>query len=177
MNKILILFVSLLIFTGCSSLKVTNDYDPDVSLVGLKSYTVLPLKNDAPNTLVNERIIEAITNNLNAKRYTLSDKASADFHVQFQIKVKHDVPSNTSFGVGIGTFSGNTGGSLSSSRRQIYDEGTLIIDMLDPSDGKVLWRSTATDALKQFDSPEERRVYTDKVINAMLASFPQRTAP
>jgi hypothetical protein len=177
MNRILVLLISLLILTGCSSLKVTSDYDPNVSLAGLEDYAVFPFENNSTDSLKNDRIIEAVTHNLTAKGYTLSDKSSADFYVRFQTMIRENVPGKTGFSIGLGTFSGNIGGSVGTSRYRTYDEETLIIDMLNPSDEKLLWRGVATDTAEQPDSPEERQVYTDKVVDALLASFPKRALP
>lgn len=177
MNRVLLFFIPLLILTGCSSLKVTSDYDPNVSLAGLQSYAVFPLESNSTDSLKNDRITEAVTHNLTAKGYTLADKLSADFHVRFQTMVRENVPGNTGFSIGLGTFSGNLGGSAGTSRYRTYDEETLIIDMLSPSNGKLLWRGVATDTAEQPDSPEERRTHTVKVVDALLASFPKRALP
>ncbi|MEA3372700.1 MAG: DUF4136 domain-containing protein [Campylobacterota bacterium] len=176
MKSLLTFWIALLLFTGCSSLKVNTDYDPDISLGGLHTYSIMDPTQKGPDTLQDERIIKAITANLNAKGYRSAAKENADFRVRFRTEVERDVPSNVSFGFGVGSFSGNTGTSVGASRQPLHDKGTLIIDMLSSSDEKILWRGTASDNLRKSDTPHEREAYVQKLVNALLKSFPERAA-
>ncbi len=174
MKSLLTFSLVLLLFTGCSSLKVNTDYDPDISLSGLHTYSIIDPTKKSPDTLQDERIIKAITTNLNAKGYRSVASKEADFHVRFQTEIQYDVPSNVSFGVGVGSFSGNRGASVGASRRPLNDKITLITDILSPSDEKLLWRGDASDNLTQNDTPQERETYIKKLADALLESFPKR---
>ena len=57
-----------------------------------------------------------------------------------------------------------------------YNSSIKIIDMISPSDEKILWRGTASDKLKNSETPQEREAYIQKLVNALLESFPKRAA-
>ncbi len=174
MNKLSLLLFSALFISACSTLKVTSDHDPDVSFHALKTFSILSRKVENPDSLNEERIIKAIRRNLIAKGYTSTDSKSASFLVRFQTRSQHDVPSNISFGLGLGTFSGNLGGTIGTSHRNTYDEETLIIEMLNSAGSNTFWQGTATDTVEKTDSPQERQAFVDNLVNALLEKFPAR---
>ena len=52
-------------------------------------------------------------------------------------------------------------------------EGSLVIDMIDTKEGKVIWRSTAQGTAKEtFQQPTEGRV--NEIIHDMFKKFPKK---
>lgn len=174
MKQFLISLFSIFVMTGCSSLKVNTDYDPDIMMQTYQSFFILQPSDDQPDTLTNERIVKAVSEHLQSKGYQPASKSEADFHVRYGTEVQEDVPSNFSFGFGIGMFSGHTGTSIGAAKRPLSNKGTLIIDMLSPSDHKTLWRGMARDTLKKNDTPQEREANIRHLVDSLLESFPKR---
>jgi hypothetical protein len=55
-----------------------------------------------------------------------------------------------------------------------YDEGKLIVDMLDPKNNNIIYRISVKDELKSFDTPKERTAYINDVVAQMLKDFPKK---
>lgn len=52
------------------------------------------------------------------------------------------------------------------------DSITLLLDLIDPRSGKLIWRGTAKDALDPEQTPEEQRTRLDAVTGFLLSGFP-----
>lgn len=163
---------AFLLLAGCSQLRVSTDYDPDVSLTQLHTFAILKPLEDSEDSLRDERVVRALTGNLEARGYRLTDRASADFHVRYKIGVLHGVPGNVSFGFGFGTFSGGSGASIGTSSRPLRDEAELVIDMLDPEDEKLIWRGSARGLMKSASTPLQREREIRRFVNRVLERFP-----
>jgi hypothetical protein len=154
-------------------MKVETDYDPEFDITALKTFAIVHDGINEADTLNEERIREAITRELKAKEYALAPRKMADFHVTFHTSVEEDVPSNVSFGIGLGTYSGGVGASVGQSTRATHDRGRLTVNMIDPKTGKTFWHAAAADKIDRFESPQERTAYFNKSVAAMLADFPE----
>lgn len=166
---IILLFLAL----GCSK-QPTIDYDPDFSTTSLKTYTIINRTEKGGDSLNDERIYKSIINEMNMKGYKYTSNDSTDFHITFEIAIKEDVPSNVSFGFGFGTYSGNTGTSVGTSRNLSSDQGNLLIRMIDPTTKKTFWQTSYTKGIEKLSSPEERSDYFKKVVSSMLKDFPSK---
>lgn len=164
----------LVLMAGCSSKKVDIDYDPEFSTTALSSFALVHKSTEGSNTLNDERIREAIVHQMELKGYKEAAVERADFHVSFQSKIEEDVPSNLSLGFGVGTFSSGLGTSIGTSHRAASDQGSLLINMLDPKTKKIFWRSSLTRDIDEFKTPQERSDYFDKSVSLMLEGFPKR---
>jgi len=171
MLKVIIAFLLALFFTGCSSMKTSTDYDPNFSTAPLASYAIVHQTKEGEDTLGSDRIINAIHTQMQNKDYHEVQKVSADFYIDFQTHVQHDVPSNFSFGFGVGRYSNNVGISASKTTTPSSDQGTLLIMMIDPKADKIFWQVSAKDKLKSFKSPQERTAYINATVASMLKTF------
>jgi hypothetical protein len=172
MNKLLLYLAVILFLGACSQLRVSTDYDPDVSVTLLHTYRVQEPQDIAFDTLHHERVVTAVQENLNAKGYREAEEGKADFHVRYRTEVLHDVPGNFSFGVGFGTFSGGSGMSLGTSSRPVQDEGVFLIDILNPKEGKIIWRGTVQGKMKRTATPAQREAEVRRFVDALLKEFP-----
>jgi hypothetical protein len=164
----------LLLMVGCSS-KVDTDYDPAYQTALLKTFAIVENVKGA-DTLDDERIREAITREMEQKGYTAVSQDAADFHISFLSRFEKDVPSNVSFGFGVGTFSSGVGGSVGTTRNVTNDKETLLINMVDPKTQKIFWRSEVSKKRRDFKSPQARSDYFNKLVASLVKEFPARTA-
>jgi hypothetical protein len=56
-------------------------------------------------------------------------------------------------------------------RTEQYVEGTLLMDMVDPKDMKLVWRASATDAIKDFRNRDKN---VDSAIKKIVKKFPPK---
>ncbi len=165
----------LVFLVGCST-KGETDYDPAFSTKALTTFAIVHADKEGLDTLDDERIREAITHEMQLKGFESAAKERADFHVTFQTKIEEDVPSNFSFGFGVGTYSSGVGTSVGTRHNVTNDKEKLGINMVDPKTNKTFWRAEVNQKRPDFKSPQERSAYFDKTITSMLKSFPAQAA-
>ncbi len=183
-----ILFLLLLV-GGCSTLRVSSDFNPTYDFTRLKTYAWLDdgkaVSSDARvnNDLIVERVRSAVESSLAAKGYVKTDAASADFVVSWlgAIDKKLQVESIDHFysPYGYGALARdpywNRGRGLRTTTAREYEEGTIIVDVLDPGQHKLIWRGSGTDRIGSNNSPEKVTRNINEAVSAIMASFPARS--
>ena len=166
--------ISLWIFAGCSSLKVNVDYDPDFDFKTPKSFAIAHYNKEGEDTLFNDRLIKALESDLQSKGYTKKVKEEADLIATFHTNVENKTSIDTDYQmIGYGRY-GYGGGMVATTRTYNYTKGTLIIDLLNPKNEKIVWRGIATDILKEHKTPQERTAYINMVVKETMANFPRK---
>jgi hypothetical protein len=167
------IIITISIFlSSCSSITVNQDYDPAFDFSKLKTFGFIPIPADAGiDQLSANKLDAAIKTELFAKGYTISDKADFGVALMFSSKTKTNVQSY-GYGYGYGGWGGHgmygTGGVDVTQ----YEQGTLIIDVIDMSNQKLVWRGTGTGALSDSPSVETRTENINNAVNQILAQFP-----
>lgn len=166
--------ISLWVFAGCSSLRVSVDYDPGFEFQTTNSFAIAHYNKEGEDTLFNDRLIGALAADLRSKGYMQSAKKEADLIVTFHTDVENKTSIDTDYQmIGYGGY-GYGGGMIATTRTYTYKKGTLIIDVLNPKNEKIVWRGMATDILKEHKTPQERTEYINKVVKETMASFPSK---
>jgi len=176
MLRKLLAFALLLLLSGCSGLQLQSDYDPAFNFGRLETFAVVYPENNGVSTLTQSRIADAVRTQMQKKGYREVPKADADFIVLFHTDVtaKRQVVTDYQL-VGLYPYYG-FGASMTVpvQREYSYEEGRIIVDALNPDGNRIFWRTTATDRLKSFDTPQERIGYIRKTVGEVLKSFPAR---
>lgn len=173
-----LLFSMLLLFAGCSTMKVESDYDPKFDFKQLRTFAVAFPEEKNVKTLTQSRIAEALKNRMIKKGYIETDRAKADFIMLFHTHVttKQQIVTDYQMMGYYPMYGYGFGGAVAVpvQSEYTYDEGKIIIDALDPRGKNVFWRAVATDELKSLKTPEERIKYIDSVVDRAMKSFPER---
>ena len=162
---------------ACSTLRVSTDYDPKIDFGRFRTYAWLPdeptptgsPRLDSP--LLHERIRTAIDRALEAKGFARTE--NPDFLVRFDLSSqrKLDVSTyNSGFYRGYGYWM-----SIPQTEVREYEEGSLIIDVIDRAEKKVVWRGIGQRRLRGEGAPtdpEELQKRADEVAAAVLKDFP-----
>lgn len=163
---------SILIFAGCSSISVHQDYDPEYDFTKLKTYGFIPLKSEAGiDQLSADKLSAAIKNELNNKGYSLSEAADFGIALMFSSKTKTNIQSY-GYGYGYGYWGRPGYGGMGGVDVTQYDEGTLVIDIIDMAEQKLVWRGIGSGAMSQSPTVEERTENINNAVNKILAQFP-----
>lgn len=167
----IIITISIFLIS-CSSITVNQDYDPAFDFSKLKTFGFIPIPADAGiDQLSANKLDAAIKTELFAKGYTISDKADFGVALMFSSKTKTNVQSY-GYGYGYGGWGGHgmygTGGVDVTQ----YEQGTLIIDVIDMSNQKLVWRGTGSGAMSDSPSVETRTENINNAVNQILAQFP-----
>ena len=176
--------LGLFLLTGCTTLTVHTDYDTKYDFQALKTYAWIEGKapsNDIRinNSLIINRVVDAVNNNLQAKGYQLVDKDKADFYVNWLGGIENKIRLETIngyygyLGYGYGSW-GYRGYWPDYSRTYYfeYQEGTLIIDIADSKNKQLIWRGTGQDYLDQRETPQEITQGINQTVTEILGGFP-----
>lgn len=178
-NTILLVLLTITI-AACSGIQVSQDFEQDFDFSGMKTFTWQPNDNNewglTSNELVDRRIRNAIVNTLTAKQFTLEDSARSDFLVSYNLVVDQRISSsNVSGGVSMGRSTRGRHGSIgisTGSQISTYDQGTMIIDVVDVASDKMVWRGVSSQALPDLSDPQRLTDRVNETVAAILKQFP-----
>lgn len=169
----------VLLTVGCSSVSVSTDFDNSIDFTGLSTYNWMPppeqpsaeLQRElSQNTLIESRVQRAVDGQLAAKgiRKTMHDPDMlVAFHTGVQDKVN---VQSWGYGYGWGRGRGRIGGGDVTTVH--YEEGTLILDFIDPETKKLIWRGVGTGVLPGEVSPEKSQKNINKAVEKILDKYP-----
>ena len=167
---------------------MSTDYDQNVDFANLVTYDWLPSESDysgaqGDSPLMTERIVSAVDQQLNLQGYNKA--LPADFFVNFGITTaqRTDIRSYDNYG-GYGPgwgwgmnygYSGMAGG-YTETYVDYYQQGTLIIDVIDPESMQLIWRGVGTKRLPDSTNAAERDKLVAEIVKSILAKFPPQPA-
>lgn len=178
--------VTLLIISGCSGIRVGQDYSPDVSFSGYRTYDWDPSVQEIPDRtkvespLVLERIKNAIEQNLAEKGWT-QNSTSPDCLLAYSYIVESKLSSTRSsprVGIIMGGMMGKSArGSVSVGTGydiEQHDQGQVLVDILDVKTGKLLWRGSGTFREEYISEPEKMTKKINETVRKILNQFPPK---
>ena len=108
------------------------------------------------------------------KKYIKKEKDEADLIFVFHVDVENKTDIHTDY-VRLGYSRYHYSGQMMAMTRTYkYKKGTLVLDVLNPKDDKIVFRSIARDVLKTYDTPEKRTEYLNNVIKEAMKGFPPK---
>lgn len=175
--------IGMLAALGCgSSISVRHDFDRETNFAALKTYAWMQPPTTAvgnakaaqtQNTLLDKRIKTAVDNELSAKGYKTGDD-STDFYVVYHVGVEDKV-NVTDWGYSYAGPSRYYGwGGPSTVDVYQYQQGTLIIDVIQASDKHLVWRGAAQKALEENPTPEKIEKTINQAVAKVFANFPPK---
>lgn len=158
-----------IVIGGCSGPEVSRDYDPKQDFSNLKTWSFAPVPPQADgardpmavSTLAMERIQRAVDRELKVKGFQPMDAQSADFWVQYYALTEQRMRIDPGYDWGHDDVS-------------TYAAGTIIIDVVNPKDKRMVWRGTATDVLDPDLTPAEREERIQEAVHDILKEFPPK---
>ena len=174
---------------ACASVHVSTDYDEGYDFARLSTFAWIdpPLREQARadqapdadpfthNTLLDKRVRDEVEAWLTAHGYRAAREGeSADFLLRYDLvsrDVTRDSPVFVSGGFGNYGYGWGSGVGYGYSHSTDYQEGTLILDVIDPATQRIAWRGSGTsDARDPHMKPERLH----KSVTAILERFPPR---
>jgi hypothetical protein len=167
----------MIVAAGCSSISVNYDYDPGADFTTYKTFAWITQPTNisgnaqqaqAQSSLVGKRIMHSVTGVLAEKGLTEDDndpQLLLAYHTGVQDKVQV-----TDWGYGYGPYDGWYGGGGVDVYN--YQEGTLILDLVDAQSKQLVWRGTAQGVLESNPDPETMQRKIDNVVGRMLQNYP-----
>ncbi|WP_351189675.1 DUF4136 domain-containing protein [Shewanella sp. TB4-MNA-CIBAN-0142] len=181
--KTLFIAAAVLALSACSTLKSTSDFDPSVSFEQYKTYSWVEKKNEDAgyhlDGLMDQRVRAAVETQLSQKGISKANKQNADLLVNYITKVDKKINIDTfNSNFGYNPYYGprwGFGGSLHSETTvREYDVGTLMVDLVDNKTGKLIWRGTVADTVREQSTPEERINTINQAIGTVMMNYPPK---
>lgn len=189
----IVAIIALLTLAGCSSYSVVSDYDRSMPFGSYRSYRWSGLGSAgidddvvARNPLIYKHIKAAVDRELHAKGFVLKESGPVDFLVSTHAGIRERVtvgPPTVAVSYHRGYYRRGYGyypafwydpyGPYP--RLTYYEEGTLVIDVIDAKRDDIAWRGVVTSILKNHDSSEERHKEIDMSVMKVLATFPPQS--
>jgi len=172
---LLVILFAIPFLPGCSTLKVSYDYDKKVDFNQYKTYQYYGWAKNSDkllSSLDKERVEDAFVQEFKKRGLTYT-KENGDLVVAlfFVTKEKSETTANTT---GVGAYGGYYGGyygygprwgwgpgfnySTTTFTSHNYTEGTLIVNVFDAKAKKLIWEGIATDVLKDKPAGQEERI-------------------
>lgn len=167
----------ILFAAGCSSFSVDTDYDAGADFSKYRTWSWFSgPKPYEPGLdgLTEQRIRAAVEAQLPGRG--LGKAESGDLLVTFHVSVNRRIevtPTTVGFGYGWGP--AHVGYSTNDVRT--YDEGTLILDLVDAKTRHLVWRGTARGTVHQGYAPEERTQRINEAVHGILENYPPANPP
>jgi hypothetical protein len=183
-----IVMLGAVAFAGCATaMTVRSDYvDPSKDLSVAKTYAweAVGQKNELVTDAVDQWIREAVDGGFRAKGYQ-TDAAAPDLGLRYEVTVEKKEeklnigqpysPVDVQRGVVRMDPTWQAYNRIKGLDTLRYEEGTLILDVLDPVTKKLLWRSSVSAVIDRGASPEKRKARIGEAVGKMLASFPAKS--
>lgn len=170
-RSLLLTCLGTALLAGCVPMTVQHDYDPDVDFSRYRTFTWMPVPENAETVKANlsgpfleKRIRKSVVEALAAKGYARTDDAP-DFLVAYYLNYKSKTDVNVQ-ARGYGYWGPRT---LDVNQ---YKEGTLILDFVDPQTQELIWRGWSISALQPGHSPLEEQELLDIAVSQILKRFP-----
>ena len=178
MRATVVLLVALAL-AGCARVTVTTDHDPSANFGALHTYAWRPGPQQGvgdprfDSTLIDKRVRAAVDRVLASKGFRpAAPGTTADFLVGYHAVVRQKTSVQTInrwYGYRVGVWRGGP-----QTYAHDYDEGTLLIDVIDPATMQLLWRGSGTGVVDPQASPEKREQRINDAVDQILAGFPPR---
>src|SRR6516165_6363022 len=149
---------------------VTYNFMPGTDFSKYHTYKWVTIEGGAhPNQIVDAQIKQAVDSQLAAKGLTKTDSDKADLYIGYQIALDQEKQWNA-FGTGGMRWGGGMGTATSST----ITNGSLVLDMYDPSTKQLVWTGNATKTLDPSGNQEKNQKNLDKAMQKLLKNYPPK---
>ena len=162
-------------------MKVTSDYDTDAHFAAYRTYEWTSPSQQSTgdprldNPFLDSRIRGAVEKQLADKGFMKDSAGRPDLLVVYHTAVrgKLDVTSvsNYTYGPRWGYYGGVPGGTT---YVREYDEGSLILDLIDASTRQLVWRGSAQAEIKENAGPREKQERINEAVRKIMKRFPPK---
>jgi len=178
-GRVLVVLSLALLVAGCATPppEPVSMRDPAVNFAAFKTYGWSPAAatSDQPLRLLDQNIRAAISAELQRRGYVESAE-QPNLRIAYETASAQKVKSNpVRIGVGIGSWGGNAGGSVSmgSPSVQSYQEGSLVIHAVDAARNTEVWQGSVAG---QMNKGSVEPAAINQAVARAMKDFPVRPA-
>lgn len=174
----LVVLLALPGFWGCSSISVSSDYRESTDFSELKTFSWMlktpegDIDLGGANHMVRQRIQDAVAAELANKGYIEIIAGNSDFHVTYYVGREERIQVETMRGPLMRPYWGM---GMGYAEVYQYEEGTLIIDLLDAKPPQhIIWRGVAKGVVDWKGTTGGQTGLINEAVQKVLAQFPPK---
>ena len=157
----------LLACSGAFAQDVSYNAMPGVDFSKYHTYKWVTIQGASyPNQILDTQIKNSIDSQLSAKGLTKTDSEKADLYVGYQASIDQERQWNA-YGMGGGL---RWGGGMATAQSSTIGIGTLVLDMVDASQNKLVFQGTSTQSISS--RPERNSRKLTKAVNEIFERYP-----
>ena len=165
-----VLAIALLAGRVSAAQDVKYNFMPGTDFSKFHTYKWVTIEGGAhPNQIVDAQIKQAVDSQLAAKGLTKTDSDKADLYIGYQIALDQEKQWNA-----FGTGGMRWGGGMGSATSSTITNGSLVLDMYDPSTKQLVWTGNATKTLDPSGNQEKNQKNLDKAMQKLLKNYPPK---
>jgi hypothetical protein len=159
--------LALLAGAALSAENVTYNFMPGTDFAKYHTYKWVPIEGGShPNQIADAQIKSSVDSQLAAKGLTKTDGDNADLLIGYQVAVDKEKQWNA-YSMGGARF-----GGMGSATSSTINNGSLVLDMYDPTSKQLVWTGTATKTLNPSSNQEKNQKNLDKAMAKLLKNYP-----
>lgn len=175
--KKIIFFLVTIVFTN-SQAQINSDYDKSIDFSKYKTISFAGWEKNSGrllNEFDKERLSNALKYEFESRGIeTVDNNGDAQITLYLVIRDKTDITAYTTYNTGLGYYGrwGYARGGYGTTNVSSYDylEGTLVIDMYDNDNKKLVWQGEITDVIQKKASKREKTI--PKNMKKLMKKFP-----
>ncbi len=159
--------LALLAGTVLSAQDVRYNFMPGTDFGKYHTYKWVSIEGGShPNQIADAQIKSSVDSQLSAKGLTKTDSDKADLLIGYQVAIDQEKQWNA-YGMGGVRF-----GGMGSATSSTISNGSLVLDMYDPTSKQLVWTGTATKTLNPSSNQEKNQKNLDKAMAKLLKNYP-----
>ena len=164
-----ILASTTLALTSCSPFNVRSDYADTANFNEYKTYK-LRIDDLKLNDIDKDRVLNEVSRQLQSKGLSVGENPDLIVNVKANHKKIRDIQSGSPYGMyGWGGY-GGWGVGFGRTWSNNYNEGALVIDMIDSKTQKLIWQGIGSGIL--VDSSKSKQKQIPQIVGDIMANYP-----
>ena len=176
MKNLVLTLMVLCLYSACSSVTVSSDYDRDANFASYKTFAFTQEASQLPVGDINrKRIMDAVSSELALKGFTPSDQPDVLIDLKITAQQKETATATNTGGYGAG-YGYRWGGGFSTTTINVeqYVEGTLFVDMIDNGKKQLVWQGRGMRTLDENASAQKREANIKDAVKRIFTKYPPK---
>lgn len=182
MKRISFYLLITILISSCSTLKVTQEFDKNTDFTQFKTFSIHAWNDENSNLISRfdqERLLSALADQLKKRGYIQvisGGDIEADIFLILDRKLSTTAYTNYygggywgGYGYGFG-YGYGPGYGTTSYQTEVYVEGTLIINLFDSKQKKLIWQGTGVGTVD--NDPQTREKGIPKALDQIFWKYP-----
>jgi len=162
------------VLTVACGVRVAVETDPNARRTAWKTWSWLPrppvARGDTTWAAADERVRTAFDREMKTAGFRRVERERPDFLVTYYAALEKPIAVEAvAYAAG-----GPANARSAASAQGVYEQGMLLVDVLDTKSGKLVWRGAGRKVFTAEQTPEERRERIDQAVASVVSEFAQR---